>query len=108
MRAGRKVKVSVSLSPAVVGRIDRRAESLRTTRSAVMEEWLEEGERRAAERQLASEVQAYYGSQTREERAEDRAIAEASATIARTLDIDAEQACPPTGGRPTRRKPKRA
>jgi predicted transcriptional regulator len=50
MKAGRKIKLSVSLSSEVVDRIDAQAKRSRSTRSAVMEEWLQAGERLARRR----------------------------------------------------------
>ncbi len=88
MRNGRKVKLSVSLSPDVVERIDRRAKAAHSSRSAVVEDWLNEASCRASERQLAAEVEAYYSSRSSSERSEDDAIGAASGRIARTLDSD--------------------
>ncbi|HEY3445371.1 MAG TPA: ribbon-helix-helix protein, CopG family [Myxococcales bacterium] len=90
----------MSLSSEVVGRVDERARRTHSTRSAVMEEWLQAGERLAAEGALAAEVESYYRSMTPEERAESDAIAAASSRAARALDIDEE----PVKVKPRRRK----
>ena len=99
MAMGKKTKVSVSLSSEVIGRIDERAKRTRSTRSAVMEEWLQAGERLAAEGALVAEVEAYYRSQSAEEGAEADAIAAASSRAARALDIDEKLSKPPSRGR---------
>jgi predicted transcriptional regulator len=88
MRDGRKIKLSVSLSPDLVGRIDRRAKASQTSRSAVVEDWLKEASCRASERQLVIDVESYYSSRSSAERSEDEAIGAASGRIARTLEVD--------------------
>jgi len=84
MTNGRKAKVSVSLSADVVERIDRRAKSEHSTRSAVLESLLRDAERLSSERTLAAEVEAYY----RGGDAEGDAISRASSRAARKLEVD--------------------
>lgn len=95
MTNGRKLKVSVSLSSGVLSRVDEQAKRTRTTRSAVMEEWLQAGEQRAADASLAAEVEAYYRTLGSQERREADAIAAASSKAARTLDVDEKPSKPP-------------
>jgi predicted transcriptional regulator len=88
MKAGGKIKVSVSLSPKIVERIDKRARKEHSTRSAVVEKSLWASERQAAGAAIAAEVEAYYRGQSEEERTEDEAIAAASSRVARSRDLD--------------------
>jgi metal-responsive CopG/Arc/MetJ family transcriptional regulator len=84
----RKTKISISLDAAVLDAVDRRAAREKTTRSAVMEQWLRGAARQAELQRLEEETAAYYDSLTPAERAEDDALAEASSRAARELIID--------------------
>ena len=90
MKPSPKLKVSVSLPADLVGRIDSASKARRQTRSAVMEQWLRQGERVRSEEALARELEAYYQAATPEERSEDQAIARASASSAKRLKLDEE------------------
>ena len=88
MSATRKVKVSLTLSPALLSRVDRAAKREGRTRSYMVERWLTSGASRAAELALEHDLLAYYTSRTEAERAEEAAIANASARAARNLEFD--------------------
>jgi hypothetical protein len=104
MKADRKIKLCISLSPGVVGRIDQRAKASHASRSAVVEEWLQEAERRARDQQLAAEVESYYADMSSAERSEDDAISAATGRIARTLDLDEGPRKAPRRGPPAGRR----
>ena len=88
-----KVKVSVTVSADVLARVDRHAARRRgATRSQIIEEWLRRGARVQAQQDLESEIVAYYDGLTAEQRAEDAAIATATARAARRLDLDGPRA----------------
>ena len=84
----RKLKVSVTLSPEILERVDRQAKRLRGTRSSIMESWLKQAARRQSERDLETDTIAYYESLTAEERAEDEELSRALTSAARRLEID--------------------
>ena len=84
----RKTKISISLDSDVLDAIDRRAAKEKTTRSAVMEQWLRGAARQAELQRLEEETAAYYDSLTPEEKAEDAALAAASTRAFRKLTID--------------------
>jgi metal-responsive CopG/Arc/MetJ family transcriptional regulator len=84
----RKVKLSISLDADVVDAIDRHAANEGATRSAVMERWLRQASGRARAARLSEETAAYYEGLTASERAEDAALAAASAHAARRLRVD--------------------
>jgi metal-responsive CopG/Arc/MetJ family transcriptional regulator len=71
------MKVSVSLTAELVSAVDRQAARDADSRSGVMERWLREAARRSAERDLATELRAYYESLSPAEQAEDEAWASA-------------------------------
>ena len=97
----RKTKISISLDAGVLDAVDRRAAREKTTRSAIMEQWLRGGARQAELQRLEEETAAYYDSLTPEEKAEDAALAEASSRASRKLIIDDP---PPRRKRRPRRK----
>jgi len=84
----RKTKISISLESAVLEAVDRRAARERTTRSAIVEQWLRGAARQAELQRLEEETAAYYDALTPAERREDAAIGEAASRAARKLTID--------------------
>src|SRR3954463_12407877 len=88
MTASRKVKISVSIDPALLGAVDRYAARVGVTRSAAMERWLSQVSRQENLNRLEEETAAYYEALTEVERADDRAWASAAASKARRLTID--------------------
>ncbi len=84
----RKTKISISLDADVLDAVDRRAKRNKTTRSAVMEQWLRGAARQVEMQRLEEETAAYYDSLTPAEKAEDAAIAEASSRAAARLSYD--------------------
>jgi metal-responsive CopG/Arc/MetJ family transcriptional regulator len=95
-----KTKISISLDSDVLEAVDRRAAREKTTRSAVMEQWLRGAARQAELQRLEEETAAYYDSLTPAERREDAALAAASSRAFRKLIIDE----PPTRKRRPRRR----
>jgi metal-responsive CopG/Arc/MetJ family transcriptional regulator len=83
-----KMKISISLDAEVLEAVDRRAARNKTTRSAVMEQWLRSAARQAELQRLEEETAAYYDSLTPAERREDAAIARASSRALQKLIID--------------------
>lgn len=83
-----KTKVSISLEADVLDAVDRRAAREKTTRSAVMEQWLRGAARQAELQRLEEETAAYYDSLTPAEKREDAAMAAASSRAFQELDID--------------------
>jgi len=83
-----KMKISVSLDADVLEAVDRRAARNKTTRSAVMEQWLRSAARQVELQRLEEETAAYYDSLTSAERREDAALARASSRAFRKLIID--------------------
>ena len=89
MTDARKVKVSISLAEDLLREIDREAaRSDRGTRSSVIEAWLRQAKRRAAEARLAAETVAYYRALTDEQRQEDLEWSGLSSETFETLDDD--------------------
>jgi metal-responsive CopG/Arc/MetJ family transcriptional regulator len=84
-----KSKVSLTISTDLLEVVDREAQRAGMTRSAVVEQYLRGGARRAAERSLDELTAAYYTSLVPDERAESEAIARASSRIAKTITYDA-------------------
>ncbi|HEY5452159.1 MAG TPA: ribbon-helix-helix protein, CopG family [Polyangia bacterium] len=101
MASARKTKISISLDADVLDAVDRRAAKQRTTRSAVMEQWLRGAARQAELQRLEEETAAYYDALTPAEKAEDAALAEASSRAFQDLTID--DAPPRTRKRRSRR-----
>jgi len=101
MASARKTKISISLDADVLDAVDRRAAKQRTTRSAVMEQWLRGAARQAELQRLEEETAAYYDALTPAEKAEDAALAEASSRAFQDLTID--DAAPRTRKRRSRR-----
>lgn len=84
-----KVKLSITLSRELVERID--AEASRDgelTRSGVIELWLRRAAQSGAARALEADTVRYYESLTRDEQAEDEAIARASSRASKRLRYD--------------------
>lgn len=98
---GRKIKVSVSLDADLVGVIDRAAAKEGTTRSSLLERWLQQHHRRANLARLEEETAAYYDSLTTAEAEEDARWASTSSRAARRLSID-EGTGPPSPRGPRR------
>lgn len=74
MSSVRKVRVSVSLSKDLLKRVDREvARSGRSSRSSVVEAWLETGRLRADEERLRLETIAYYANLDDADREDDDA-----------------------------------
>jgi metal-responsive CopG/Arc/MetJ family transcriptional regulator len=88
MTTARKLKISISLDAELVTVVDRRAAKEKTTRSAIMEQWLWAVSRQADVQRLEEETAAYYDALTPGERVEDAAWAEFAARAARRLTID--------------------
>jgi len=84
-----KVKLSITLSRALVDRIDAEVEaSAGASRSSVIEQWLRKGRRANAATALREETVRYYESLSEEERAEDEAIARAASSRSRSVRYD--------------------
>lgn len=88
MTRARKLKISISLDAGLLDAVDRRAAAEKTTRSAVMEQWLRNASRQADLRRLEDETAAYYDALTPGERAEDVEWANFASRSARKLVID--------------------
>ncbi|MFV1958857.1 MAG: hypothetical protein ACC662_05520 [Planctomycetota bacterium] len=89
LHAMRKTRISITLSTDLLRRIDREAHrGAGGNRSAVIEAWLRRGARSRAEDALREETIAYYEGLSKEERAEDAAIARAAGRLARRLRHD--------------------
>lgn len=86
---GLRVKVSLSLPPDLVARIDRVARAESRSRSRVVERWLRRAAREGAHRELEEATIAYYESLTPEELRQDSEMAAALSRAGRRLDIDA-------------------
>jgi metal-responsive CopG/Arc/MetJ family transcriptional regulator len=84
----RKTKISISLDADVLDAVDRRAAKEKTTRSAIMEQWLRGAARQAELQRLEEETAAYYDALTPAEKAEDAEWAEFATRSARELIID--------------------
>jgi metal-responsive CopG/Arc/MetJ family transcriptional regulator len=95
-----KTKISISLDAELLEAVDRRAARDKTTRSAVMEQWLRGAARQAELQRLEEETAAYYDALTPAEKAEDAAITAAATRSLRKLNLDDDS--PST--RPRRRK----
>lgn len=95
MTAARKVKISVSIDPSLLGAVDRYAARVGVTRSAAMERWLSQISRQENLNRLEEETAAYYEALTEAERQDNRAWARAVSGKARKLRIDD----PPRAGR---------
>lgn len=88
MTAARKVKISVSIDPALLGAVDRYAARVGVTRSAAMERWLSQISRQENLNRLEEETAAYYDALTTAERADDGAWSSGASSRARRLSID--------------------
>jgi metal-responsive CopG/Arc/MetJ family transcriptional regulator len=97
MTTARKLKISISLDATLLDAVDRRAAAQKTTRSAIMEQWIRSASRQADLQRLEEETAAYYDSLTPMEKAEDAEWAAFASRSARKLVID-------DAAEPTRRK----
>jgi metal-responsive CopG/Arc/MetJ family transcriptional regulator len=88
MATARKVKISVSIDPSLLGAVDRYAARVGVTRSAAMERWLSQISRQENLNRLEDETAVYYDSLTAAERQDDEEWASASSSKARKLGID--------------------
>ena len=88
MTRERKLKVSISLDAGLLDAVDRRAAAEKTTRSAIMEQWLRNASRHADLQRLEDETAAYYDALTPGERREDADWADFASRSARKLVID--------------------
>ena len=88
MTAARKVKISVSIDPSLLGAVDRYAARVGVTRSAAMERWLSQISRQENLNRLEEETAVYYDSLTAAERQDDDDWASAVSAKARKLRID--------------------
>ena len=80
----KRVRITVSLPAALVSKLDRKRGAGRP-RSRIVEELLEESDKRRSQGELAAEVEEYYRKWATDE---DDAIAKASGRAARRLRID--------------------
>jgi metal-responsive CopG/Arc/MetJ family transcriptional regulator len=88
MTAARKVKISVSIDPTLLGAVDRYAARVGVTRSAAMERWLSQISRQENLNRLEEETAVYYDSLTAAERQDDDDWATGASVQARKLRID--------------------
>lgn len=88
MTAARKLKISISVDAALLDVVDQRAAKEKTTRSAIMEQWLRGAARQAELQRLEEETAAYYDALTPSEKREDAAWTEAASRSFKKLDID--------------------
>jgi predicted chitinase len=92
MTNARKVKVSVSIDPSVLGAVDRYAARTGVTRSAAMERWLAQVSHRENLTRLEEETATYYEAMSEAERRDDAGWAVGASAAARRLDIDGPRA----------------
>src|SRR5262252_7569470 len=97
-----KTKVSISLDADVLEAVDRRAKREKTTRSAVMEQWLRGAARQAELQRLEEETAAYYDALTPAEKAEDAEWTAAATRSLRKLDLDDDSPAKPAPRRKRR------
>lgn len=90
MRSNKRLRVTVSLPADLLSTIDRQANQIQTTRSGVMESWLQNGRREAVQRALQTATIDYYRSLNQEDRDENEAISVAASKAARRLDVDGD------------------
>ena len=84
-----KSKVSLTISTDLLLLVDREAKRAGTTRSAIFEQFVRGGTRRASERSLDEMTADYYASLSSDEREENENIARASSRAAKTITYDA-------------------
>jgi len=96
MTTARKVKISVSIDPSLLGAVDRYAARVGVTRSAAMERWLSQISRQENLNRLEDETAAYYEALTESERKDDNSWATAASVESRKLQLDEQ---PPSGRR---------
>lgn len=92
MTSARKVKVSVSIDPSVLGAVDRYAARTGVTRSAAVERWLAQVSHRENLTRLEEETAAYYETLSEAERQDDVDWAASASSAARRLDTDGPRA----------------
>lgn len=97
MTPARKLKISISVDAELIDAVDRRAAAEKTTRSAVMEQWLRNASRQADLQRLEEETAAYYDALTPRERADDAEWAAFASRSARKLLIDEPAGQKPRG-----------
>ena len=90
-----RTRVTVSLPAELVQRVDRQARARRTTRSAIVAQWLQAGARQEASAALDAAITAYYSTSSVEEAREADAIARAAGAATRSLDLDGIAAARP-------------
>ena len=88
MTTARKTKISISLDAEVLAAVDSRAAREKTTRSAVMEQWLRGAARQTELQRLEEETAAYYDALDAGEKARRRRWTEFASRSARKLAID--------------------
>jgi metal-responsive CopG/Arc/MetJ family transcriptional regulator len=88
MTTVRKLKISVSLDAELLALLDRRAAKEKTTRSAIMEQWLRRASRQSDLQWLEEETAAYYDALTPAEKEDDAEWTEFASRSARKLTID--------------------
>ena len=88
MTTARKVKISISLDADLLAVVDRRAAKAKTTRSAIMEQWLRNASRQSELQRLEEETAAYYDALTPTEKDDDAEWVEFASRSAKKLTID--------------------
>jgi metal-responsive CopG/Arc/MetJ family transcriptional regulator len=89
MGATKKMKISVTLSPKLIQKIDRFTKTHRGfTRSSVVQAWLESGSQIADKSQIEQETIAYYDSLSPQSLKDDSDWATQSSRQAKRLKID--------------------
>jgi len=88
MTIARKLKISISVDAQLLDVVDRRAAKEKTTRSAIMEQWLRAASRQAELQRLEEDTAAYYDALTPAEKADDAEWAEFASRSFRELTID--------------------
>jgi len=88
MTTARKLKVSISLDAELLAVVDRRAATEKTTRSAIMEQWLRHASRQSELQRLEEETAAYYDALTPAEKEDDAEWLEFASRSAQKLTID--------------------
>ena len=99
-RASRR-RVTITLPPELLQRIDEQAKRSKDSRTAVIEAWVRAGAHQALARAIEEDTIAYYKSLTAEERAEDEAMVRAFSDAAKRIDYDGP---PPRARRGKRRR----
>jgi metal-responsive CopG/Arc/MetJ family transcriptional regulator len=95
MTTARKVKISISIDPFLLGAVDRYAARAGVTRSAALERWLAQVSHKEKLSRLEEETAAYYDALTETERQDDATWAAAASKSGARLRIDEPAAQPP-------------